>query len=637
MRYVTKHPEPLDKLELSPEEQDQLAERYCLELDEGLKSRQPAEDCWIDSLRQYEGVPEVAIRNTPIENAPNYEVTLGAIACDAIYAQAVDTIFNQVSPLITCRASRDDAQLKEAIMRFQRWVNHIAEFEIGLRSSSEHCALDWSQLGTGVLYCPWTQDVIQTKYYKVVDVGPKVLSHPLEDLILPAGAYDDVQQMPWVALRFWPNQSELELRATKLGWDISQCVQAGVVGYMRSRRERLARQWSKPKTTAFNLLYQIIDVYAYAPIGDEGLAHDVLLTIDYTARKLVDYRFMPYQRRPIRYARFQKRGHLPLGIGVLEMLRDYQRQLSDINNDAQLNSRLANMKLFKGKPNAVPGGVVKAYPWKVIETMEPGEFGELKVSDVYPSTYRNEANIIAYAERRVGVRELSGPSPANVMGGRTPGITAMTVVQKTSQRFAPAFDDLRFCVAGALTECCWRYREQLQLGGEEADAARKNIEMVLGEEDAKYVVDLLTSERFEESVTVEMTASSAMVNRTQDRQEIMLLGQFLLGLGDKAVQLFSIAGQPSVPEPVKIVAKQLAEKINAIVDMAVRTFDSIRDPGTFRLDVEEAVNALDNLPQQGIAGLLSMIQGMKPGQGPGGEQPPLPANGGGQPPGEPVQ
>ncbi|WP_460918268.1 hypothetical protein, partial [Staphylococcus aureus] len=70
-----------------------------------------AEFLWRELLRLYDGVPKNPVRNTPIEHAPNIEVTLGAIATDAIYAQTLDLVTN-ISPLITCRAVD------------QRWSKH---------------------------------------------------------------------------------------------------------------------------------------------------------------------------------------------------------------------------------------------------------------------------------------------------------------------------------------------------------------------------------------------------------------------------------------------------------------------------------------------------------------------------------
>ena len=52
------------------------------EITNALSSRKPLEAVWRDCLRKYEGVPKREIRNYPIENSPNTEITIGAIASD---------------------------------------------------------------------------------------------------------------------------------------------------------------------------------------------------------------------------------------------------------------------------------------------------------------------------------------------------------------------------------------------------------------------------------------------------------------------------------------------------------------------------------------------------------------------------
>ena len=55
-----------------------------VELEDAISSRFSLEQLWRDLLRMYDGVPKNPVKNFPIENAPNTEITLGAIAADAI-------------------------------------------------------------------------------------------------------------------------------------------------------------------------------------------------------------------------------------------------------------------------------------------------------------------------------------------------------------------------------------------------------------------------------------------------------------------------------------------------------------------------------------------------------------------------
>ena len=201
MRLVAKHQksEPLEYTEKGLLDFVGWLDR---ELEDAISARQPQEAVWRDNLRQYEGIPKLPVRNIPIENAPNIEVTLGAIATDAVYAQAIDTIFT-VSPILTVRpVSGDDHP--ERIMRakaLQEHVNWGAANEWGLRIAADESILDDVKLGTGAYYVPFTEHVQKTKTAKVTRRGPAILTVPIEDFFVPGGSYDDLQRTRWLAIR----------------------------------------------------------------------------------------------------------------------------------------------------------------------------------------------------------------------------------------------------------------------------------------------------------------------------------------------------------------------------------------------------------------------------------------------------
>ena len=117
----------------------------------------------------------------------------------------------------------------------------------------------------------------------------------------------------------------------------------------------------------------------------------------------------------------------------------------------------------------------------------------------------------------------------------------------------------------------------------------------------------------------------------------------------KAVDALTVAIVPRVPETKDAAGKVLptfevylvfgddgrlieqrivempVKKVGEIMDRTVRTFDSIRDPSTFILDMTEALDSMQANPQglEGLAGMLQQVMGGG-GQGP----PPVPGPGG---------
>jgi hypothetical protein len=601
----------VERLRPTEEQLNGLRDFLTQEIEDALSARMPQEVSWRESLRLYEGVPRQSIRNIPIENAPNIEITLAAASCDSIYAQAIDLIY-ATSPVITTRATSEE--FVPHAKALQRFVNWGVANEYGLRAESEHAILDDVQLGSGFYYIPWVEEIKKTKVSKVTSRGPRIYAIAPEDVLVPGGARADIQRTHWIAIRLWLSENEFALRADAGKWN-GGAMPVGNVGWVRSRRETLGRTTTN-KTTS--ILYEIYDVYANYDIDGDGLAEDLLITWDRTSRTILKLRYNPCDRRPIEAMRYQIRGHLFYGIGVIDMLRGFQEGATEVYNYWLANALLANCRLWKSKRGMVETPF-RIWPNKLIELDDPNSLEGEQLADTYQSMPQALAVTISMAERRAGVNELSMPRPSQVLGSRTPGITALSLLQQVNRRFTTAFDGIRLGTSAAVRQCLYRYQEKLLANDTDAEAT---IRKVLGTKDAGLVIALLKRDDFDEAVSVELTASSASINKEADRQGSIVLANLLGQYYQRILELVAIASRPDVPEPVREVAKKIAEKAGEVIDRTIRTFDQIRDPETFIVRVEEELDTgLEGLTQGGILGqLLGLVGGTPPGgNGGGGE------------------
>jgi hypothetical protein len=633
-RLIERHPEELErKLRRSAKRDAALVDWLTQEVEDAFSARRELEESWVENLRMYEGVPKVPIKNVPIENAPNIEVTIGAVAADSIFAQALELIF-AINPVVTTRPTLSDPETVQDAKAMQRFLNWGSTNEFHLRQAAEQVLLDDVQLGTGVYYIPWIEAIKHTDLGRVIDIGPRLFGVPIEDFLTPGGAYADPQLMPWCAYRTWPTSGEIEERRRRRKWDTSGFAATGNVSWMRTRRENLGRTHGQAGRTAS--LYEVLEIYCYFDYDNDGAEEDLLVIWDRTSRTIGWMGYNPYDRRPFEPMRYQLRPWLFNGLGVLEMLRPYQDEITENHNQRNLNARLANTRMWKARTGAIPTGQMIVYENKVVELQDPNELMELKLSDVYPSSAGNEMLSIALAEKRSGVQELSSKQAAPLTSSRTPGITALSFIQQQNRRFAPAFDAMRLATAGAVTQCMYRYRERLLAGDR---LAEQNIMRVLGPEDAERVVRVLKTPGFEEAITVELTASSSSVNREAERQNALLLVNMLGQYYQQTLQLVSVAADPNTPEMVREVAAKIATSAGELMDRTIRTFDQLRDPASFILELQEDFDKLAteapvmNPIQQLLGGLLGgdgggEQSGGAPG-GPPGITSALPNSGGG--------
>jgi hypothetical protein len=302
-------------LKIDPEKFTELNRYLNQEITNSLSSRKPLERVWRDCLRQYEGVPKNPVRNYPIENSPNTEITVGAIAADSVYAQAMDLKWLQTSPLITTRAVGDTEEDSSNAMAMQRFCNWVMIHEAGAREADDLATLDNIQLGTGVFYIPWIRRIKKTRTATITSQSPKVMAIPPEDVIVPGGSRGDVEELDYIGLRFWLNEMEVQERGIRNKWNLGDHAPAGPDDWVRVRREILDKN-QKNISEAGNL-FDIYDLYCYFDIDGCGEREDLYIVYSHSGDAILHIAYNPFDYRPIVPFRYQTRPHVFWGLGVL--------------------------------------------------------------------------------------------------------------------------------------------------------------------------------------------------------------------------------------------------------------------------------------------------------------------------------
>lgn len=623
MRAIELTPNLADGLKVNKEQHDKLVTYLHEEVLDAISARQAQEQLWREVLRLYEGVPKKEMRDTPIVNMPNIELTVGASAVEKVYAQVLDLIYT-IMPTLTARAL--DERYTEEAKAIQRFVNWLAEEEAGMRAAVEEAYMDNIQLGTGILYCPWVEYMRKTKVQEVLAAGSTMRSVPPEDFLTPGGADSDLQEAQWVGMRLYMTLGELQMRSKLRGWNIEGVQPIGSVSWIRSRREALARTMTSRRIRD---LYETWDIYVFYDIDGDGIEEDLLVRWDNTSRKIMKIQYNPYDRRPFEVMRYQIRPHLFYGIGVMEMMKPYQEAATEQFAHWLLNMILANSRLWKGREGIV-SATMQVWPSKVILLPDPtNDLVSEQLADTYQSAPQALATTIGFAADRVGINDVASPQRGTI-GNRTPGITALSVLQQVNRRFTPAFDGMRLATASAMRQCVWRYQERLLAGDAKVEA---KLVKIFGPADGRMIVNQLKNKDFDDAFSIELTASSASVNRDADKQNALMLINVLAQYYQKTIELTMMAANPQVPQAIRDVANKVSHAMGEAVDRTLRTFDQVRDPRLFIIDLTAELEQLRGIDQSSLAAALNQQMGVQqpvqPGAAPPGE-----ANGPSSPPPE---
>jgi hypothetical protein len=302
--------------------------------------------------------------------------------------------------------------------------------------------------------------------------------------------------------------------------------------------------------------------------------------------------------------RYLRRGHLFYGRGIMDVTRANQEMSTDIMNNWLDNAYLANVRMWISSPDTGLGGTIHAWPGRNIRSNNPDGVKPLQLADVYSSMPQLFMTNQQLTERRTGVNELT-QSPLRALGNRTPGITALSALQSQNQRFTAVFDSGRVGTAGAVKQCLYRFHERVLAG--DLDVEEYLID-VLGPEEGQLAVEVLANPSFDESLVVELTASSASINRDSDRQNALLLANLLGQYYTRTIELVNLAANPQVPTQVRSVAEKVATAAGELIERTIRTFDQVRDPEQFIVDIKEELQDIQEAsPERAVAGLLQQL------------------------------
>ena len=630
MRFVERS-EAVEPLKRTEDGDVRLSRWLSLELLDAIGKRYWQDLAWRENMRMYEAIPPLGKgRSRPYQENFLLEVPLGATRADELESQIIDLIFNQAD-VYSVHASPG---FEDHAYAAQLLVNKFVEDRFtNLRCAAESVIADTVQLGTGTYYNVRSEEVVRSGAVSVINRGPRVYSIPTEDIIVPGAAYSDPDYIRYISYRMYLNQAEIDERARQLDWNTDGILPATNISWVRLRREEVART-SEPLTSPGDL-YEIHQVYCYFDYDGKGSPQDLLATFEPSSQRLLAVQYNPYDARPFVISRYQARPHLFYGLGVLEMCRPFEEEVTELFNFGMANAHLANTRYATYRLGSTIGDNIKLAPNTPLGLANPKEdliFNQ--AGDIYPSLQQYIAVTEMLADRRVGTSQsAAGP---HKLGGRTPATTAMSLLQAQNRRFASPFNNIRYALADTATQLIMRLKEQYVRGGDDQQSVMKYLIKAIGAKHTSRILELFEEDdsAISDHVVIEITASSASVNREADKQSSVMMMQVLDNYYNQLMQAAQALQAP--PEIMQKLVLMMAEKKRAAMATLLQTFDTVRDPDKYLIKVEEVLGG-GGASQNPAQGQPAATAQMAPGaQGAPAEQPGTGGAGPSGPPSGPV-
>lgn len=597
------------------------------EITQSLNDRAPLENRWNKYLLNYRAFPEEEQKQFPFVGAANLALPVIATDVDTVFSRLMGILF-AAENLWSCRPLNDRmVQYAPRLQEFLQWAQNA---ELNVYPAVADWLIELCKLGTGILKTRYTRESKRVYQFRETDQGVVeqiaqllIRDHPvvnhvsLFDFLVPASALD-IQSAPWVAERLNLTYGQLQNR-----------VRAGIY-----QDAGLTNWWAKDKGSRQLELMQQLD--AYRPgIGDKftlwegwldfdisGIGEPMALvaTIHLPSMSLLRVDYNPFfnQEKPYSDAKYLRQEKRFYGIGLCEMLDQFQDEISTMHNQRLDNATLANSSMFKARKGSGIKQDEPVFPgrWFLLDDM--GDVETLQMGQRFDSTVPYEQLTLSYARGRTGVTDyISGADNPSI--GYGTATTAVQQLREGTKRFDQVLRECRRCLGSVGQQAVELYQQYNQNGKEY---------LAMGQEDGTVVHQILQfpMELLRTSIGIELTATSAALNKEVEIRTNQLIMQMVMQFYQQIMMGVSYMVNPQMPPEIRQLAFEMVQGGTILMR---RILDSYGVQ-----DAEALVPTLGGMIQNGQQQLGSLANAAAGGQiggpqlGPG---PGMAAIGGGYP------
>jgi hypothetical protein len=602
------------------------------ELTQCLNDRAPLEARWNRYLAAYRAMPLEDYKRFPFDGAANLVIPVIATDADTVFSRLMGILF-AAENLWSCRPLNSGmVQYAPRLQEFLQWAQGA---ELNVYPALADWLIELCKLGTGILKTRYTRESKRVYQFRETDRGTieqiaqlMIKDHPVVqhtsifDFLLPASA-SDIQNAPWVAERLSLTWGQLQNR-----------VAAGIY----QNPKGITAAWARDRGSDQVRTMQALD--AYVPgLGDKfdiweswldfdiGGIHEpmaLVATVHIPTMSLLRVDYNPFfnQEKPYADARYLRQEKRFYGIGLCEMLDQFQDEISTMHNQRLDNATLANSSMFKARKNIGIKQDEPVFPGRWFLLDDLNDVQTMAMGQRYDSTVPYEQLTLSYATRRTGVTDyVSGADNPSI--GYGTATTAVQQLREGTKRFDQVLREARRCLGIVGTQVVELYQQYNQHGKEF---------LAMGQQDGAVVHQILQFplELLRTSIGVELTATSASLNKEVEIRTNQIVMQMVMQFYQQIMQGVSYMVNPQMPPEIRQLASEMVKGGTILMRRILDAYGM--------QDVDDLVPTLGGMIQNGQQQLTTLQnaatgnQGFAPSAGPGAGMglPPAGNPGGGQ-------
>lgn len=531
---------------------------------------------WMENDALYNG--QIINSDFPFINAPSYPVPLAETYINAVSSRLADAI-HAPEPTITVRNRTE--RWNDAAKAASDLLEYANRDVLQLRDFTERHTFGLAKHGSAFAFAPWQVLLESRPKYNIdtdevertIDVqiaGPTIINPRIDDVLAPKESMT-LQLAPWKAHRVLLSEDDLDIRV------LSGTYTPAQVEKIRGRTQtvvddRLKQTWEQMGLSASDIrpFYEIWEWYGLQKMSGHKYATRVIVPfhLDTATPLSALVNFYPHQAEPFFSSNFQRPEVGIYGRGICRMVRNGCREVDDLHKSRVINAMLANTKCYKIKKGAwkqMPRSF-EIWPGKVIPLDNLDDLQEFGISDIYGSTLNEEMITRRTMEQLVGLVDFSltgGGGEGLKRVGATPALVA---VQESGRVLNYRLNHLRMMyssLAAWILEMYGHFRPM------------DIFMMVLGPKGTQALLEMFDApqEAIRGQMFIELTASSATINREIEKQADLVLTQIMGTYLEKYFKLAAIMTQPGVPQPLIELGVKMATAMNTLMTNVLRDFN----------------------------------------------------------------
>lgn len=595
---------------------------------------------WTAEEKAYRALSE-GPKSIPFEGACGDVVPAIAMAVDPVQARLSTGIF-KADPVFRLKPLKKS--MAEVTPALEQFIEYYQRHKVHLRQISAPRMIELVKHGTMVFKTIYDRDTYAAVSYdadwnpvkKPVTrfSGPRTVGVNLDDFYFPP-FYQFVQDCPIVAERI--RMTWGQLKKAEAAKKLANCDK--IEGQTLTFRDQFETEQSKSvniqdptPSLQFYDMYELFECWFDYDIDGDGIPEKMVATYHRPSRTLLQLRYNWYhhQLKPYTVIPYTVSANSILGIGLSEMGRPFQEQLTGWHRLAMDNAYLANIRMFIAQKDTSIENRPALFAGRVFRVEDPKkDLIPFAMADTYPSTINERQNLFGLMEKRTGVSDYLTGRESSIVGSNATATSTIALINEGTKRVEETLENIRNGYAEILEMwiAIW-----IQYGLDGLD------DVVFADDEVGQKVrdffNSVTIANLHGSLAVDLSVTDAANNRVAQQQMQLAIIQVMMGYLEKIFQLGQMATQAVTTSPALLdLAKEVSDAARAMFKDLLGTYN-IRNADAYLPDLDKYIEELKSGAKrpEDVGGVVGGITGQPGVPGVPGQPPMAPSNVGGQAP-----